>query len=62
MLTAKETIRVFNLNDTELVSRRRMLMIQLQDCANLSEADIRSAFADSGFPTLLEQELRMGLK
>ena len=56
---ADETIRVFNLNETELVSRRRSLIAQLRACADLEEEDIRASFAAMGFPSVLEQELRM---
>lgn len=56
---AVETIRVFNLNETELVSRRRTLITQLRACADLAEEDIRACFAAMGFPSVLEQELRM---
>lgn len=55
---AKRTIEIFNLNETELVSRRRALISGVQACATLSEEDIRSAFSGSGFPTVLDQEIR----
>lgn len=56
---AEETIRVFNLNETELVSRRRTFITQLRACADLEEADIRACFAAMGFPSVLEQELQL---
>jgi uncharacterized protein (TIGR02646 family) len=54
---AQESIRYFNLNETMLVSRRRALILQLQDCSDLPDSEIRGAFADYGFTSVLEQEL-----
>ena len=56
---AQETIRVFNLNETELVSRRRTMISQLSAFTDVSEADIRSLFSEYGFATVLEQEMRL---
>ena len=54
---AEETIRVFNLNEAELVNRRRTMMAQIVCYQDLSEEDIRSSFDGMGFLSVVEQEI-----
>ena len=54
---AKETIRIFNLNEAELVNRRRTMMIQIAGYEDLTEEVIRSCFEGYGFPSVLDQEI-----
>lgn len=55
---AEETIRVFNLNEAELVNRRRTMMAQIVCYHDLAEEDIRSCFEGLGFPSVVDQEIR----
>lgn len=54
---AEATIRVFNLNEAELVNRRRTMMAQIVCYHDLPEEDIRSCFEDMGFPSVVDQEI-----
>lgn len=54
---AEATIRVFNLNEAELVSRRRTMMAQIVYYEDLPEEDIRSSFEGFGFPSVVDQEI-----
>ena len=54
---AKETIDVFNLNEDELVSRRRTMMAQIKDCHDLEEDVIRLCFEGAGFLSVIDQEV-----
>lgn len=56
---AKETINVFHLNETELVSRRRTIMAQIDSYKDLSEDVIRSCFEGMGFLSVVEQEISL---
>lgn len=55
---AAATIRVFNLNEAELVNRRRTMMAQIVCFQDLSEEDIRISFEGLGFPSVVDQEIR----
>ena len=55
---AEETIRVFNLNEAELVERRRTIMAQIVCYQDLPEEDIKSSFDGLGFPSVVDQEVR----
>lgn len=55
---AKETIKIFHLNEDELVSRRRTIMAQIGAYHDLSEEEIKICFEGAGFPSVVEQELR----
>jgi len=55
---AEETIRVFNLNAPELVSRRRTIIEQISFYQELSEEEIRSCFIGQGFLSVVDQEIR----
>lgn len=55
---AEATIKIFNLNEAELVNRRRTMMAQIVCCHDLPEEDIRNCFQGLGFPSVLDQEIR----
>lgn len=54
---AKATIEIFNLNEAELVERRKTMMSQIATCHDLEEDVIRCCFAEAGFPSVVDQEL-----
>lgn len=54
---AKATIEIFHLNEGELVSRRKTMMAQIGSYSDLPEDVIRISFADSGFPSVVDQEI-----
>ena len=55
---AEATIQVFNLNEAELVNRRRTMMAQIVCFRDLPEEDIRSCFEGIGFPSVVDQEIQ----
>lgn len=55
---AEATIRVFNLNEAELVNRRRTMMAQIVCYHDLPEEDIRNCFQGLGFPSIVDQEIK----
>lgn len=54
---AKATIDIFHLNESELVSRRRTMMVQISTYHDLPEETIRQCFVGAGFPSVVDQEL-----
>lgn len=54
---AEKTIELFNLNESELVSRRRTIIAQISNYRDLSESDIRDCFVGAGFSSVLDQEI-----
>lgn len=59
---AKATIDIFHLNESELVSRRRTIMAQIFAYRDLPDETIRQSFADSGFPSVVDQEIGFMMK
>ena len=55
---AEATIKIFNLNEAELVNRRRTMMAQIVSYHDLPEEDIRNCFVGLGFPSVVDQEIR----
>lgn len=55
---AEATIKIYNLNEAELVNRRRTMMAQIVCYHDLPEEDIRNCFQGLGFPSVLDQEIR----
>ena len=55
---AEATINLLNLNEAELVNRRRTMMAQIVCYNDLPEEVIRSCFVGFGFPSVVEQEIR----
>lgn len=56
----KKTIEVFNLNCKSLKDRRRDLIAQLYNCEGLSKEEIRNAFTNKGFISVLNWFLDHG--
>lgn len=55
---AKETIRVFNLNASELVNRRQTIIDQISSYQDLTDEEIRICFESLGFPSVVDQEIQ----
>lgn len=53
-----KTIEVFNLNHNSLKEKRRGLLKQLNSCSDLKDDDIKSAFKNSGFVSVVNWWLR----
>lgn len=54
---ASKTIEVFNLNHPSLKSRRQTIIKQIQGCRDLPADDIIGAFSNSGFKSVILQEV-----
>lgn len=54
---ADKTIEVFNLNHQSLKSRRQTIIKQIRGCKDLSPDEIQIAFKNSGFSSVILQEV-----
>lgn len=54
---AQDTIDIFNLNEPELVNRRRTMMVLIQSYNDVPEEVVRGCFAGFGFPSVIDQEM-----
>jgi len=55
----KKTIEVFNLNCSSLKNKRRDLISQLNSCKNIPQDEIKKAFSNRGFVSVLNWFLKV---